>query len=86
MPHPPVAPGSSHPAPVEPLTVGVYLDQWLAHARGRVRAKTHDGYGCLIRLYALPHLGPVPLCEVRPLLIQRLYADLLGRGLSGGRW
>jgi hypothetical protein len=32
----------------------------------------------------MPHLGPVPLAEVGPLLIQRLYADLLGRGLSGG--
>jgi hypothetical protein len=24
--------------------VGSYLTQWLAHIRGRVRAKSHEGY------------------------------------------
>jgi hypothetical protein len=72
-------------APVdgEPFTIEAYSDQWLAHAKGRVRAKTYDGYACLIRLYALPRLGSVLLSEVAPLSIQRLYGELLTRGLSG---
>ncbi len=38
-------------------TAGEYLTRWLAHVRGRVRAKTFDGYEGLIRLYALPGIG-----------------------------
>src|SRR5689334_7185100 len=66
------------------LGTAAYLDQWLAHAKGRVRAKTHDGYAGLIRLYALPSIGHLALDEVRPLTLQGLYSDLLARGLSGG--
>jgi integrase len=84
MPPLPLRPGPVAPADVEVLTVGAYFDQWLSHARGRVRAKTYDGYACLIRLYALPHLGSMLISEVVPLSIQRLYAELLARGLSGG--
>jgi integrase len=68
----------------EPLTVEGYLGSWLQHARGRVRAKTLDGYAGLIRLYALPGLGQAYLSEVTPLRLQGLYADLVARGLSGG--
>jgi integrase len=67
-----------------PLTLAAYFAQWLAHARGRVRAKTYDGYMGLMRLYALPALGPVPLHDLKPLVLQGLYSDLLGRGLSAG--
>ncbi len=64
-----------------------FLDAWLDHAAGRVRAKTWQGYECLIRLYARPVLGDLSLSELRPLHLQRLYAALLsdpGRPLSGG--
>lgn len=72
--------------PGDGLTVGDYLRQWLAHVAGRVRPKTLDGYRGLIRLYALPALGHVPLADLGPLDIQRLYGELFGpeRGLSGG--
>jgi hypothetical protein len=39
------------------LTMSSYLEQWLSHMRGRVRAKTHEGYQGLIRLYALSGIG-----------------------------
>jgi len=73
------------------LTIAHFLNDWLAHIRGRVRAVTYEGYEALLRLHALPVLGAVPLAELRPLDLQRLYGDLLnppvaeGRpGLSGG--
>jgi integrase len=66
------------------LTAGAYLASWLAHARGRIRAKTYKGYEGLIRLYAVPGLGSVLLKDLRPLILQRLYSELLARGLSGG--
>jgi integrase len=72
---------------LESPSLGSYLYSWLAHVKGRVRAKTFEGYECLIRLYAKPVIGDLPLDELRPLHLQRLYASLLcrpGRPLSGG--
>jgi len=67
-------------------SLGHYLQEWLAHARGRVRATTYTGYECLIRCYAVPALGEVPLSELSPLHVQRLYSSLLvpERRLSAG--
>jgi hypothetical protein len=50
----------------DPVTVCAFLTSWLDHARGRVRAKTHDGYQAQIRLYALPRLEGVLLTEFIP--------------------
>jgi len=67
------------------LTVGEYLHHWLAHAKGRVRATTYDGYESLVRLHALPVLGEVALCDLHPLHVQGLYADLLTTPRESGR-
>src|SRR5204862_4832106 len=72
-----------------PLTVGVYLLDWLSHVRGRVRRVTYEGYEVLIRRHALPVLGAVELAELSPLRLQQLYGALLEgsesrRALSGG--
>src|SRR2546427_6814859 len=63
-----------------------YLHEWLAHARGRVRATTYTGYEYLIRVHAVPALGEVRLSELSPLHIQHLYSSLLSpeRHLSAG--
>jgi integrase len=71
------------------MLVGEFLASWLAHARGRVRAVTYEGYEVLVRRHALPVLGDVRLAELMPLHVQALYSDLLvarpGRcALSGG--
>ena len=42
-------------------TVGGYLTSWLQHSKTRVRAKTHEGYEGLVRLYARPGIGDIPL-------------------------
>ena len=54
-------------SPAEPLQPGAmasekpdvagYLQQWLAHARGRVRAVTYEGYEVLLRRHACPGSG-----------------------------
>jgi integrase len=66
------------------LFTGDYLTQWLRHCRGRLRSKTHEGYEGLIRLYASPALGHVPLHRLHPLHLQECYATLIERGLAGG--
>lgn len=67
-------------------TFGQYLDFWLDHARGRVRAKTWEGYECLVRVHAKPALGDIALADLSPLQIQGLYSSLLAKEppLSGG--
>jgi integrase len=70
------------------LTLGGYLEQWLAHSRGRVRTVTWEGYRSLLRLHVMPRLGGVALRELHPLALQQFYAELLadgdGRRLSAG--
>src|SRR3954447_3675271 len=71
---------TSNPARVGPkATVDAYLASWLGHVKARVRANTHRGYEALIKLYALPQLGEIPLSELHPLDIQDLYGLLLER-------
>src|SRR5439155_26954935 len=72
-------------APPQDLTVGEYLRRWLAHAKGRVRATTYEGYESLVRMHALPGIGEVPLAGLHPLQVQGLYADLLSTPRAGGR-
>ena len=59
------------------LLVSDYFDQWLAHARTRVRIKTWEGYESLLRRHARPALGPFALLHVTPLIVQGLYGDLM---------
>jgi integrase len=58
-------------------TAGDYLARWLEHAKGRVRARTYQGYEGLIRLYAVPSIGEIPLQDLHPLHLQSLYASLM---------
>jgi hypothetical protein len=72
-----VAAMSESPTSAEELSVGDYLQQWLAHVAGRVRPKTLDGYRGLIRLfYASPGLESLRLVELKPLDVQGLYSEL----------
>lgn len=73
----------------ECITVGQYLETWLAHVQVRVRAATYEGYESLLRLHIPTWIHEKPLAELRPLDLQRLYSDLLQRAgssrkLSGG--
>src|SRR5712692_700649 len=67
------------------LTVGAYLEIWLAHIKGRVRGTTYEAYESLVRLHALPSLGEIPLDHLHPLHVQRLYSALLQEVPPSGR-
>src|SRR5262245_15397216 len=58
-------------------SVAEYLDRWLTHCRGRVRAVTYEGYESVLRQHALPVLGDLPLDRLGPLDVQDLYRRLL---------
>lgn len=71
--------------PLEPvnLTLGDFLDRWLAHCRRGVRPNTFIWYGQLLDSYVRPTLGKCRLSQLKPLDFEDLYAALLARGLSG---
>jgi len=63
------------------LTVGVYLTQrWLPANQARLRPSTWAGYDANVRLHILPHIGRVPLRNLRPDHIERMYSDLSVEG------
>src|SRR6266536_2750450 len=55
------------PAPslpeLESLSTAEYCESWLSQVRGRVRGRTYAGYAGLLRRYALPFIGELPLAE-----------------------
>lgn len=57
-----------------PISTAAYLADWLAHVRTRVRPTTYRGYEAIVRLYLAPGIGQVPLGELSPLGLQRLYS------------
>jgi len=70
---------------VEPsaLTVNEYLNRWLeSAARPRVSQRTADGYAGLLDRYIRPSVGQMRLDKLQPLDIQKVYGEMLARGLS----
>lgn len=69
---------------VEPgkLTVGEYLERWLAdYAKPNVAAKTYERYEGIVRKHLIPNLGSYPISKLQPLHIQEYYS----RALQSGR-
>lgn len=66
-----------------PVSVAEYLKKWLdVAARPRVSRRTADGYAALIERYIQEPLGRKRLADLRPLDIQKVYAEMQARGLS----
>ena len=67
----------------ENMTVGKYLDRWLADSvRGSVRQSTFDRDSYLIRNHVKPTLGRVKLKKLAALDVQTFYRNRLDAGLS----
>jgi integrase len=61
------------------ITVGSFLDDWLAATKSNVRPRTFVSYSQIVRDHLKPGLGRIPLTRLQPQQIQRLYAELLER-------
>lgn len=65
------------------FSLNQFLDQWLnTAAKPRLRPKTYADYEALLRLHIRPALGTRPLGAITQFEIQRVYAQMLERGLS----
>jgi integrase len=61
--------------PVHSLTVGEYLDSWLA-GKHSLKPSTRAHYSDAIRLYLKPHIGHIQLRELRAHHIDRMYSAI----------
>ena len=66
------------------LTVSAYLKDWIADAETRVAAKTAERYRDIIDGHISPALGNIQLAKLKPLHIQRFYAECLVSGRRKG--
>ena len=64
-------------------TFRAFIAEWQETSlRNRVSARTYRGYDYSLKHYILPTLGDMRLTTIQPWDIQRLYQDMLSRGLS----
>jgi integrase len=77
----------SHGLALDPakLTVNQYLDRWLAHIRGSLRARTVARYAALLRDHVRPSIGARPLKQLTPLEVQAIYDRLAVGGRRDGK-
>lgn len=65
------------------MTVGQFLDYWLAtYARPNTAPKTFRRYEQLIRVHLRPALGSILLTKLRPLHVQEAYNEIQANGRS----
>ena len=64
------------------MTIGEYLDRWLADVRDTVRKSTHEGYEYAIEPHIKPALGRIKLKDLNPAQIRWFYRDRLDSGFS----
>jgi integrase len=77
----------SHGLTLDParLTVNQYLDRWLAHIRGSLRARTIARYTALLSDHVRPFIGTRPLKQLNPLEVQAIYDHLAVGGRKDGK-
>ena len=70
---------------VEPasMTLNAYLDNWLEDvARIKVRQATFDGYEAKLKVHVRNSIGLKRLCDLQAHDIQKLYNEMMKKGLS----
>lgn len=67
------------------LTLGAWLDKWLAARRHSIAPKTAERYGELIAKHISPNIGATALGKVTTLLLNEFYVDRLTRGRLDGK-
>ncbi|MFH1331544.1 MAG: site-specific integrase [Actinomycetota bacterium] len=71
--------------PGDDLTLTDWVhDYWLPLMRSQVKPSTFDSYRRNLDLHVLPYLGQLPLHQITPLRLNRLYAELLKSGRRNG--
>jgi integrase len=71
---------------VEPskVTLGEFLEQWIAGHKGAVAPKTWQEYDKKMRGHLIPHLGGILIQKLKPIHIKPVYTHLLEDGKLNG--
>lgn len=70
---------------VDGMTFAKFIDHWLNNvSKPSVEATTWDSYERCVRLHLVPRLGGIKLAELRPLHVEKFFADMQKDGVSGG--
>jgi len=65
------------------ITVDEYLDKWFeVSAKSRLKYRTYEDYIEYMKRYVRPTIGKKQLSKIKPLDIQAVYSEMLGKGLS----
>lgn len=64
------------------LTVGAYLESWLADIEGTVRRHTYEQYKSVVRKHLIPALGRAKLTDLQRPAIRKLYREKKQSGLK----
>jgi integrase len=62
--------------PVRPGTLAAFLDSWLTSRQTHIRPSTLASYRWTLTKYLIPVLGDVPLSDLKPEHLTKLYASL----------
>jgi len=68
---------------VSRITLRAYLEEWIVTVR--LKPQTVIGYKNKIRLHIDPHLGHLPMAEIRGHQLNALYRKAQTQGSPGGR-
>lgn len=64
-------------------TVKDYLDEWVeSYARVNLRPSTYDGYKRTIKSYIVPYIGHVPLNQLAPSMVDKMFQQIIDKGLK----
>ncbi|MBP2657175.1 MAG: Phage integrase [Firmicutes bacterium] len=68
------------------ITIGEWLDTWLiTYSKPNVRIATWESYETMVRVHIKPSIGNIPLQDLRPEHLQKLYNNKLKSGrIKGG--
>ena len=67
-------------------TLAEYLERWLKdYAWPNLVPRTAEGYQYIVRSHLIPSLGQVPLTQLKPEHLQRLYSEKLSAGRFDGK-
>lgn len=65
-------------------TVAEYLNYWLdVYCTEQLARNTYNGYKTNVDLHVVPYIGEIPIQDLEPFHLQKLYKDLKKEGLCG---
>jgi len=79
-----VAPLSRRAAQAPAQSLACFVSEWLPAVRPSLKPSTWDSYRSNLIHHVLPRLGEIPLTEIGPTDLNRLYVELLASGRVDG--